>query len=378
MVVRRIAYITGTRADFGLMAATLSAIEAHPALSLSIHATGMHLDPAYDTITEIEHSDLPRPNRIAVTQGISSGALTARNIGHIVIGLVDAFSANWPDIVLLLGDRGEMLAGAIAAIHLNIPIAHIHGGERSGTVDEPVRHAISKLAHLHLVATQSSRDRLIRMGEHKHRVEVVGAPGLDGIEEAAHLSRDVVFGRHGLDPNRPTALFLYHPVLQEADVAPNGAIAALEALLNAGLQILALRPNSDAGSLGIIEVLERFAASGSLKLITHLPRDEYLSAMKEAAILIGNSSSGIIEAASFGTPVLNIGSRQHLRERNANIIDTPTDSKAIALGIERALSWDRMTPTNIYGDGAAASKIVSALLRLDLSDPALLAKTNAY
>ncbi|MFN4210976.1 MAG: UDP-N-acetylglucosamine 2-epimerase, partial [Devosia sp.] len=233
---RRIAYLTGTRADFGLMLATLSAIHAQPDMELSLYATGMHLDPALgNTIAEVEQSGLPFPSRIPVDAGPPSGALTASNIGHIIIALVAAWSADRPDIVLLLGDRGEMLAAAIAAIHLNIPIAHIHGGERSGTVDEPVRHAISKLAHLHLVATEGSRERLVRMGERETSIGVVGAPGLDGIEDKSGLDAAEIFGRHGFDGSRPVALFLYHPVLQEADQAAAGAIAALEALVDAGL-----------------------------------------------------------------------------------------------------------------------------------------------
>ena len=374
---RRIAYLTGTRADFGLMQATLSTIHAQGDMALSIYATGMHLDPALgNTIAEVESSGLPTPILIPVESGTPSGALTATNIGHIIIRLVAAFAADRPDIVLLLGERGEMLAAAIAAIHLNIPIAHIHGGERSGTVDESVRHAISKLAHLHLVATQQSRERLISMGEREDLIIIVGAPGLDGI--AARASAADVFSCHGLDNNRPIALFIFHPVLQEADDAPAGATVALEALVAAGLQILALKPNSDAGSTGIIAVLERFAAEGKLALLTHLPRGEYLSAMRQASILVGNSSSGIIEAASFGTPVLNIGSRQNLRERNANTIDVSTDPAAIAAGIEQAIKRGRLPALNIYGDGATAGRIVSVLRKLDLADPRLMGKVNVY
>lgn len=375
----RIAYLTGTRADFGLMHATLSAIHAQKDMELSLYATGMHLDPTLgNTIAEVEQSGLPFPKRIAVNHGTPSGALTATNIGHIAIALAEALFADRPDIMLLLGDRGEMLAAAIAAIHLNIPIAHIHGGERSGTVDEPVRHAISKLAHLHLVATQGSRERLARMGERPERIEVVGAPGLDGIMDKSALDAAEIFGRLGLDPLRPVALFLYHPVLQEAEQAPSGAVAALDALAEAGLQILALKPNSDAGSAGIIAVLERFASSGKVTLLTHLPRNDYLSAMRRATILVGNSSSGIIEAASFGTPVLNIGSRQNLRERNANVIDVATDPLAVANGIQLALRRGRMPADNIYGDGSAAERIVVALRQLDIEDPTLMAKFNVY
>lgn len=379
MQQRRIAYLTGTRADFGLMRSTLSAIDAQADMDLTIYATGMHLDPLLgNTIEEVEKSGLPLPRRIDVELGMPSGGLTAINIGKIVVALVSAFTVDRPDIVLLLGDRGEMLACAIAAIHLNIPIAHIHGGERSGTVDEPVRHAISKLAHLHLVATSESRERLVRMGEHENMITVVGAPGLDGIAElACHDGKDV-FVQYGVRGDSPVAIFLYHPVLQEADEAAAGARAALDAMLAAGLQVLALRPNSDAGSVGIIEVLENFSAQDRIKLVTHMPRSEFLSAIRDAALLVGNSSSGIIEAASFGTPVINIGSRQNLRERNANVIDVPTDPESVALGIRQALAAPRLRAENVYGDGAAAPRIIAALRQLDLSDPSIMDKANAY
>ena len=376
---RRIAYVTGTRADFGLMRSTLAAIDAHPSLSLSIYATGMHLDPAYGaTIEEIEASGLPLAGRVLVETGPPTGALMARNLGRITIGLADVFAANRPDILLVLGDRGEMLAAAIAAIHLNIPIAHIHGGERSGTVDEPVRHAISKLSHLHLVATEESHDRLIRMGERGSQVMIVGAPGLDGIADVADRDIAGLHARHGLDPTRPTALFLYHPVLQESGTAASGAIAALDALTEAGLQILALRPNSDAGSVEIIDVLERYYDARRITIVTHLPRAEYLSFLRAAAILVGNSSSGIIEAASFGTPVVNIGLRQNFRERNANVLDTPATAEAIRAALARALAIRKSAPTNVYGDGTASTRIVASLQTLDLDDPALMAKLNAY
>lgn len=376
---RRIAYLTGTRADFGLMRAALSAIHTQPDMDLTIYATGMHLDPAFgNTIEEIEKSGLPLPRRIPVEIGTPGGGLTAINIGNIVIALVSAFSADRPDIVLLLGDRGEMLAGAIAAIHLNIPIAHLHGGERSGTVDEPIRHAISKLAHLHLVATRQSRDRLVRMGEHENMIVVVGAPGLDGIVGQASQTPEEIFSHHDLDPSRPVALFLYHPVLQEADTTAAGAKAAIDALLAAGLQVLALKPNSDSGSVGITRVLEQFANQEKITLVTHMPRVNYLSAMRHATVLVGNSSSGIIEAASFGTPVINIGSRQNLRERNTNVIDVATDPESIALGIARALQQTHLPRENLYGDGATAPRIVAALREFDLRDPSIMDKVNAY
>ncbi len=377
--IRRILYFTGTRADFGLMRATLLSIKACAACDLSLVVTGMHLDRAYGyTVDDILASGLPVAARVKIEQGLPDGALMARNIGRMVTGFTDVLITEKPDIVLVLGDRGEMLAAAIAALHLNIPIAHIHGGERSGTIDEPVRHAISKLAHLHLVATQDSRERLLRMGEDPAHIVVTGAPGLDGLYELATATKSDLFARYDLDLEHRLALFLYHPVVQEAGSATAGTSAILAALERSGCQVLALRPNSDAGSAEILEVLDEAASAGKVKLVTHLQRPDYLSFLRHADVLVGNSSSGIIEAASFGTPVINIGSRQNLRERNSNVLDVPAEPAAIVGALETALAQGRFPQGNRYGDGHASDRILAALLALDIGSRQLMMKTNAY
>lgn len=376
---RRILYFSGTRADFGLMENALRAIHTSPQLDLGIVVTGMHLDPRHgETIDDIKASGLPIAARVDIEHGQSGGALMARNVGRMMIGFADAIVAWQPDIVLLLGDRGEMLAAAAAALHLNIPIAHIHGGERSGTIDEPMRHAVSKLAHLHLVATADSRERLIRMGEREDLVLVTGAPGLDGLKQLALTSRADLFATHGLDPGRGLAMLVYHPVVQEAASSGKEALAILAALQHHHLQVLAIRPNSDAGSAGIVDVLDAAARDGRIRLVTHLKRRDYAALLSQADVLVGNSSSGIIEAASFGTPVVNIGSRQNFRERNDNVIDAIPEADAIVSALEAALVHGRYQSQNRYGDGKSAQRIVAALEGLDLNAPTLLMKTNAY
>lgn len=374
---RRIVYISGTRADFGLMASTLRLMHQSEAFDLSIIVTGMHLSSVHGaTVRDIEASGLPIGARIVVDDIASTGATMARNIGRMIEGFVDAFERLKPDIVLVLGDRGEMLAGALAAIHLNVPVAHVHGGERSGTVDEPVRHAISKLSHIHLVATTESAERLVRMGESPEHIFVVGAPGLDGITEDANIDRGTLFSKYGLDASLPLALVLFHPVLQEADVAGGDGAEIIDAL-DKRFQILALKPNSDAGSEAIRAEFEARAGRGEFALVTHLPRNEYLSFLKYADVLVGNSSSGIIEAATFGVPVVNIGSRQSMRQRNANVLDVPVSEPAIRAAIAAALSAPRGTGYNLYGDGHAGPRIVARLAETVLDDK-LMHKINAY
>lgn len=375
---RKICYITGTRADFGLMQSTLQAIHQSDDLALSIVVTGMHLDEQYGhTIDGIVAAGLPVSAKVVCDHASPHGATMARNIGIMLTGFVDALSDIKPDLVLLLGDRGEMLAGALAAIHLNIHIAHIHGGERSGTVDEPIRHAISKLSHFHFTATKDARDRLVRMGELAERVCVTGAPGLDGLEKLACVGRETLMTEMGLDLKAPVALMVYHPVLQESSSAGEGAHHILNALHAQGVQVVALKPNSDAGSDQIRSVLKTRANEPGIRVVTHFSRERFISWMAAADLMIGNSSAGIIEAASFGTPVINIGSRQNLRERNTNVINTPVDAVAIESAVARALAHGPYAQKNIYGDGHAFGRIVDLLKTVSL-DPAVLAKSNAY
>lgn len=375
---RKICYITGTRADFGLMQSTLRHMQKSGTLDLFVIVTGMHLlDDHGLTVTEIERAGFPIAARIEIEKGPPTGALMAKNIGRMLTGFVDVLEAMRPDIVLVLGDRGEMLAGALAAIHLNVPVVHIHGGERSGTVDEPVRHAISKLAHFHFVATDESKERLVRMGEAADRVFVVGAPGLDGLKGATLAGREGLCAAVGFDPKRRVALLVYHPVLQEADRSGQDTATIVDAVRARDAQIIALKPNSDAGSARVREVLEARAAAGQLHLATHLLRSEFLSWLAACDVLVGNSSSGIIEAASFGTPVVNVGSRQNLRQRNANIFDCSVQRADLNSALTRALASPRFDGYNVYGDGKAGERIAELLTRIDPT-AASFAKTNVY
>jgi len=375
---RHICYVTGTRADFGLMRSTLEAIDCAKATTLSVVVTGMHLSEQFGlTVNEIESSGFKVSGRIPVDVSVDSGAAMALNLATVIEGCVRIFGESKPDLVLLLGDRGEMLAGALAAIHLNIPIAHIHGGERSGTVDEPVRHAISKLSHFHFAATAAARERLIRMGEIAERIWVSGAPGLDGLREFACMNKSELCQGIGFDPFLPVALLVYHPVLQEAVTAGAEARHLLQSCLAAGFQVLALMPNSDAGSAGVRQALNAYSTHDACRIVIHLARPQFISWMKACDLMIGNSSSGIIEAATFGTPVINVGIRQNMRERNANVIDIKTSVDDVEKVLSLALVKGRYPETNCYEKDDAAQKIARLVGLVDLS-PSILFKTNAY
>lgn len=377
--MRRVCYISGTRADFGLMKRVLTSMREDPRLDLSVCVTGMHLSPLHgDTVKELEAAGLRICARIPLPLEDTGGAGMGRAIGVALLGIVDALSAARPDVVVVLGDRGEMLAGAIAALHLGIPVVHVHGGERSGTVDEPVRHAISKLAHLHCAATPGARERLIRMGERPEHVFVTGAPGLDEIEKMATRSRRELCLEARLDAGRPVALVVFHPVVQEAASAGEQMREIMQAVLQHGRQALCFAPNSDAGSAAIRGVLESFRSHADVRVAEHLERQHFVCWMAAADLMLGNSSAGIIEAASLGLPVVNVGSRQNERERSGNVLDVPAVcSREIAAALERALALGRGPYQNVYGDGRASERILE-LLATFAFDASILQKTNAY
>jgi len=262
------------------------------------------------------------------------------------------------------------------ALHLNIPIVHIHGGERSGTVDEPVRHAISKLAHYHFTATPGARERLVRMGERPETIFCTGAPGLDGLSDLVLPSRELLATNEGFDPERPIALVVFHPVVQQARAAADQIQAVIEGIQAVdGLQALLLMPNADAGGESIRSVLDEIRAD--VKVVSHLPREVFCHWLARADVMVGNSSSGVIEAATFWTPVVNVGVRQYGRERSANLVDVSVNASSICEAVREALISGRREVKNVYGDGRTAPRIAQLLLDLPLT-PDLLLKCNAY
>jgi GDP/UDP-N,N'-diacetylbacillosamine 2-epimerase (hydrolysing) len=376
--MRKIIYITGTRADYGLMRSTLFAISRDPRLELQLIVTGMHLDEAYGkTHSEIEYDEFEIAGYVETDLAGADLSFMARAIGTMVIGFSSLLEREQPDIVLLLGDRGEMLAGAIAALHLNIPIVHMHGGERSGTVDDPVRHAVSKLSHYHFTATKDAAIRLVRMGEREDRVMCVGAPGIDNLKDQAKLDRKECLENVGFSEDRLVALMVFHPVVQEMAEGPRQTREIINALLELQFQIIVMTPNSDLGGNEILHTLKVLSSHSDVRVFNHLPRGDFLSWLANVDVMIGNSSSGIIEAATFGTPVVNIGKRQMLRERNANIIDVEPDCAQISMALGEVIKRGRFNSTNVYGDGATAPRITSLLATIPLGK-AVLEKYCAY
>jgi GDP/UDP-N,N'-diacetylbacillosamine 2-epimerase (hydrolysing) len=382
-VTRRIAYVTGTRADYGLFSEPLKRIREHHGLELGVVVTSMHLEPKFGlTVGDIEADGMPVVARVSNLLPGDTGGDQARSVGSAVLGITAALEEFRPDIVIVLGDRGEMLAGAIAAVHLNLPVAHVHGGEVSGTVDELVRHAISKLSHVHFPATEDAAERLRRMGERPDHIHVVGASGLDYLSRFDPVPDAEMKSELGLDLKQPFVIFTQHPVTTEMTQAGRQMELSLEALQESGVQVLATYPNSDAGGRAMIEVLERWRDRPWLHVFPNLGQRRFATALSRATAMVGNSSSGIIEAPFFGLPVVNIGSRQAGRLRADNVLDVDHDREAIRAAVRCALRDEAFKARaraghNPYGDGHAGERIVEVLASLEIG-PQLLDKRITY
>ena len=363
---RKIVYISGTRADYGLMRSVLFKIRSSPEFDLVVVVTGMHLMAEFGNSVDEIINDGFTITRIDIFPEKDTRDATPIFIGKFLAMLSRELQKHEPDLILLLGDRGEMLAGAIAGTYLGIPVAHLHGGEISSTVDEPVRHAITKLSNIHMAATQKSAERIIRMGEDPRHVYMVGAPGLAAIIGKTYTPEEELRKKYRIGPGEPFIICIQHPVSAEVEAAPEQMRETLEAIRETGCRTIVVFPNADAGGQRMISVIREYESIPFVSTYRNLPHSDYLGLLSMASVLVGNSSSGIIEAASFHIPVVNIGTRQAGRERASNVIDAGYDRREISIGIRRSFE-DRefLTAvrdcTNPYGDGKAPDKILAVL-----------------
>jgi UDP-hydrolysing UDP-N-acetyl-D-glucosamine 2-epimerase len=337
MKKRKILYISGTRADYGLMRTTLFCIKNNPSLELVVIACGMHLMPEFGkTVDEIKKDGFKVHEMGAIYEKDDKKA-TAKFIGKFIQLLTEKIGEIKPDIILLLGDRAEMLVGAIVGACLAIPVAHIHGGDISSTIDDSFRHAITKLAHIHFPATKKSAERIIKMGEEKWRVSVVGTPGLDDVLGVKLISKKDFAQKYNLDLSKPFLLVVQHPVTVESDEARIQMEETMLAVKELGYQTIVIYPNGDAGGREMIKVIEKYRKLPFLKIYKNISRVDYLSLLNVAGALVGNSSSGIIEGPFFNLPSVNIGTRQLGRERAGNIIDVDYKKEDIKKAIKKAI-----------------------------------------
>lgn len=376
----KLAVVSGTRADYGLLRPTIAALRDDPRFELALLVTAMHLQEEHGlTVGEIEADGHSIAARVPAGGSLREPGDFSRHLGQATVAFTDALAAQEPDMLLVLGDRFEALAAALAATGLGIPMAHLHGGELSeGSLDDAMRHCLTKLAHLHFVATRQYGERVCQLGEEPWRVHVVGAASVESILELPLLGRDALAEALELEELRsPLIALTFHPASLEPEQAgaqAQAVVAAVDEILDENLQahpdgggtVILTLPNDDPGNVAVRERLLAWAqASERVHVFPALGQLRYLSLLRHADAVIGNSSSGIVEAPSFRVPVVNIGDRQRGRTQATNIISASTERQAIGQALRRALDpafraalADMESP---YGDGRVSSRILEVL-----------------
>lgn len=365
--MRKVCIVTGTRAEYGLFYPLLQKIKQSTLLQLQLIATTMHLSSEFgNTLEQIEQDGFSLDAKIENLLAADSRTAVAKSTGLATILLSDVLARLQPDIMVLLGDRFETHAAATTAMLMKIPIAHIHGGELTeGAVDEQIRHSITKMANLHFTATEVYRDRVIQMGESPLRVFNTGALGIDNIVAMPLLSKDQLEAQLAWRLAKPTALFTYHPLTLAENDIQREIQTILRIIKISGINVLFTYANADHGGRIINQEIENFVQKDTekYKIVKNLGQLRYLSAMRHVDLLIGNTSSGIIEAASFQKPVVNIGDRQKGRLRNHNVLDCQLDNlpETLDKALSATFNAQCRSVKNLFGGGNAADKITRIL-----------------
>ncbi|HFM8301613.1 TPA: UDP-N-acetylglucosamine 2-epimerase [Enterococcus faecium] len=382
--MKKILIVSGTRADYGIYKPVAENL-LQDNWDVSFVVSGMHLSHKYGFTKELILADGFRISGEVQSLFLENNkGNMARSVALEINGFTNIFEQTSPDFVLLLGDRGEMLAAAIACLYLGIKTAHIHGGEVSGTVDESIRHAITKIASVHFAATEKSKERLIKMGEDSWRVFPVGAPRIDTILNNRLPSfRDIKEKYHLKFEKKKYVLQVFHPVVTELENIEKQILALINSMEQQSQPIIYILPNSDAGSEIIRKMYQKYLKTDII-YITNLEPEEYLTILKECKFMIGNSSSGIIEAASFKIPVINLGTRQNGREQSKNIINANLNENEIETALNKIQDPQFIKSLknvkNIYGDGNSSRRITKTLNQIlnDGEDIKWIQKQIAY
>jgi len=371
--VKKILCFTGTRADFGLMNGVLKKLHHAPDFEVEMLATGMHLMPEFGlTLKEVQAEEYPCHVLEAVFEKDQKASMAAF-LGEVVTKGTALVESIQPDYLLLPGDRAEMLAGAIIGAYGFLPTIHVGGGDVTSTIDNAVRYAITRLAHIHFAPSEASRQRLIEAGEEPWRCFNSGAPALDTILSYDFKDRAESFGWIGLQPDLTTQLVIFHPESVHSDIAGQQMATLLEAILHPDRQTVIIYPNADAGGRKMIEVIEQYQGTPHVHIFPSLPYEQYLHVLRHADVLIGNSSSGVLEAPSFGIPVLNVGDRQRGREQATNHLNVPVETETLQAALSQALTDETFraqarVAVNPYGNGQVGEIILNALRETNFDD----------
>lgn len=380
--MKKIMILTGSRGEWGYIRPLLKLIESRDDVEYRLVVTNMHLLPAYgNSYKEIENDGFKIHYKIHMYLEGDTHYTMAKSLGICLTSLPDILENEKPDWLLLAGDRGEQLMGAIAASYTYTPVAHIQAGEVSGNIDGMARHAIGKLVHLHFASNEDAKNRLIKLGEQPFRVFNVGAPQLDELVEAKYTPLKELENNFALDLSKGFLLAVMHPVTEESSKAGEQAEIFINSLNDIAMPKILILPNNDTGSNDIKNAINKYK-KGNYHIFANLKREDYLGFLKYCSAIVGNSSSGLLEAPTFRTPAVNIGNRQFMRFRGNNVIDVSWDKVAIVDAIKKATSSEfkhylTLNVDNPYGDGHSSERILDLLLNTDIDDK-LLVKHLTY
>ncbi len=373
-MIKTIGIVTGTRAEYGLLSRTISLLQNDKRFNTRVFACGAHLSPEFGhTITELEDNGVDNIISVEMLLSSSSRVGIAKSVGLAIMSFADAFSREKLDAILVLGDRYEILAAAQAAMFLDIPLVHMHGGEvTEGAFDDAIRHSITKMANIHFPATKDFAKRIRQLGESEKSIFVVGSPGVDNIVNATRLTKCKLEESLGFNLDGLIALVTYHPVTKTRNSSENDIEPLLKAIKNnPQVTYVITYPNADGGGNDIIKQWQTIAHLNNVQIVPSLGFRRYLSLMELVACVIGNSSSGIIEAPSFHVGAINIGTRQYGRPRAESVIDVDMDENIISTAIAKCCNDAfRLSLKNIqnpYGLGGTADAVINLLAKLDLS-----------
>jgi UDP-hydrolysing UDP-N-acetyl-D-glucosamine 2-epimerase len=390
MTIRKIAVFTGNRAEYGLQFPILKAIDKHPDLDYQLLVSGAHLDDNFgSTLSEISGDGFHVDAEVKIEMDADSKVATAQAIGSGILAISKVLEKIKPDIMVVYADRFEGFAAVIASTQMNIPTAHIEGGDitEGGALDDSVRHAMTKLAHIHFTTNQQASNRILGMGEESWRVHTVGFPAIDLISAGSYASPNEIFDKLQLDLTKPIVLFTQHSVTTEFEKASeqlNPSVAAMRKLARQGAQVIMTYPNNDAGGRAIISCINELKDENNSGIQIHRSLGRYLyhgilalaKNPELKVVCVGNSSSGIKETPVFGCPTVNIGSRQQGRLRGENVVDAHYDSESIVKAVNSCLHDDSFRKichdtSNPYYMGDAGNKIASVLAEVSLNQSLL-------
>jgi GDP/UDP-N,N'-diacetylbacillosamine 2-epimerase (hydrolysing) len=379
---KRLLFVTGSRGEWGYIRPLLKLIEQRDDFAYSLCVTNMHLLPAFgESVNEIEKDGFKVEYKINMSIDGYNHATQVKSLGLFLVSFADILASNKPDWIILAGDRGEQLMGAIGGGYTYTPVAHIQAGEKSGNIDGMTRHAIGKFAHIHIASNEDARERLIKLGEEEFRVHNVGAPQLDELVSGYYSTKEEIKERLNIDLDRDFMMVVQHPVTEEFDIADKQIEETMKAVNRIPLPKIVILPNNDAGSVKVREGIENFL-TGEHYMFSNIKRQDYLGFLKHVKLIVGNSSSGLLEAPTFKTPAINIGRRQLGREQGINVINAEFEEEDIYAALQKALdpefrAYVEAHCVNPYGDGKSSERILDILTNTPI-DNKLIVKDITY